>query len=80
MKQNHLYKCTNCGTVKAIDENFGKSTWALSCRACGQIVTEHYRLDIMDHITFSSEEFPDGNWNVGCPKEKEDNDIKNDSK
>ena len=70
MRQNYLYKCTDCQTVKAIEDDFGVSTWALSCRACGQVVTEHYRLDFgikgIDEHT--------GIVSIGCFKEKEDND------
>ena len=77
MRQNYLYKCTDCQTVKAIEEDQGQSTWALLCRVCGQVVTEHYRLDILDKI----DKYIDNNgeekwkWVVGCPKEKEDNGI-----
>ena len=76
MRQNYLYKCTDCQTVKAIEDDLGVSTWALLCKPCGQVVTEHYRLDIMDWLTTSSKEFLHGNWHIGCQKEKEENDKK----
>ena len=75
MRQNYFYKCTDCQTMKSIEDNLGVSTWALLCRPCGQVVTEHYRLDIMHRVTFSNKEFHHGNWYIGCPKEKEDNDT-----
>ena len=65
MRQNYLYKCTDCQTVKAIEDDLGVSTWALLCRPCGQVVTEHYRLDVLDGIM--------------CFKEKEDDDRKSDN-
>ena len=68
MRQNYLYKCTDCQTVKAIEDDLGVSTWALLCRPCGQVVTEHYRLDIAAGM------FQESTMIVTCPKEKEDND------
>ena len=66
MRQNYLYKCTDCQTVKAIEDDLRVSTWALLCRPCGQVVTEHYRIEI--GII--------GGRSIGlvCPKEKEDDD------
>lgn len=68
MRQNYLYKCTDCQTVKAIEDDLGVSTWALLCRACGQVVTEHYCIEIGMSI---------GGQSIGlvCPREKEDDDI-----
>ena len=71
MRQNYLYKCTDCQTVKAIEDDLGVSTWALLCRPCGQVVTEHYRLDILD---IAAGMFQESTMIVTCPKEKEDND------
>lgn len=46
MRRNYLYKCTDCGTVQAIRDDLGKSTWALYCGGrCGVVTKEHYRLD-----------------------------------
>ena len=71
MRQNYLYKCTDCQTVKAIEDNLGQSTWALSCRSCGYVTTEHYRLDVIITSEILKSFYI---CSVVCPKEKEDND------
>ena len=71
MKQNYLYKCTDCQTVQAVDEDVGQSTWALSCRACGQVVTEHYLLEF--GVIYKDKII--GKIYSICIKEKEDNDT-----
>ena len=70
MKQNYLYKCTDCETVKSASEDLGQSTWVLSCRACGQVVTEHYQLVLEWVGGFGG----GGKCIIVCPKEKEEND------
>ena len=62
MKQNYLYKCIDCETVKSVNENLGESTWVLSCKPCGSCVTEHYKINLLVN----------GGCVMVCPKEKEE--------
>ena len=71
MRENYLYKCTDCHTVRAELDDYGESTWALTCKACGAVTTEHYKIDVMKML---------GKLIVVCDKEKEDDDIKDDKK
>ena len=75
MKQNYLYKCTDCHTVRAASEDWGTSTWMLSCRACGNTVTEHYLLEVnivkdthLENVLLCQK------CTVECSKDKEEND------
>ena len=73
MKQNYLYKCTDCETVKSVSDNLGESTWVLSCKSCGSCVTEHYQIVL-------SLEFDKGcpySVKVRCTKEKEEEEEEN---
>ena len=69
MKQNYLYKCVECYTIKAVDQYYGEQTWgSLSCKACGDVVTCHRQIVmninmIRDRITSIV---------FVCAKEKED--------
>ena len=76
MKQNYLYKCTDCETVKSVSDNLGESTWVLSCKSCGSCVTEHYKLVMCKALYMRHDRMYDNR--LFCLKEKEE--IENDSK
>lgn len=72
MKYNHLYKCTDCFTVKATDTDWGDSTWSIICRPCGQVLTEHLKIEVRrwSYKGFAYKGF-DG-IPIVCLKEKDD--------
>lgn len=71
MKQNYLYKCVDCQTVKAVSEDYGEQTWGtLSCKACGDVVTQHRQLVVVKtEFGLDKREY---DARVFCLKEKED--------
>ena len=69
MRQNYLYKCVDCQTVKAVSEDYGEQTWGtLSCKACGDIVTQHKQLVVVktEFFVFLSF-FNEKVWFHKCP-------------
>lgn len=73
MLENFIYKCTDCETVKATNEDLGESTWLLSCCSirCQGMVKEHFRLDFTYNYVIGKER----NVSIICEKE----DISDDS-
>lgn len=69
MRENFLYKCTDCHTVVSEVNDYGEVTWSLICRACGNIVTEHYKLNVIITSEILKSFYI---CSVICPKEKED--------
>lgn len=64
MTINYLYKCTDCETVQAVNEDLGEASWILGCYStrCQGMVKEHYRLDFVPLRAL-------GRIGIICPKE-----------